>query len=131
MNDHELSASLQALPRAKASSRFSSDVLRRIRNDEAQQPRFALWFGGWRAATALALTLFLLVAVQASLNLREQHRLAALRAEHQRIEADLAAVKKLASDADPVVVLENDDTRVVVELPDAPAASLASSRIID
>ena len=39
-----------------------------------------------------------------------------LRAEHQRIESELQQVKAIADDATPVIVLENDDTRMVVDV---------------
>lgn len=87
-----------------------------------------------RVATAFALVLCVFAAINASMIMRahQREKLDRLRAEHQRIEADLAAVKKLASDVEPVVVLENDDTRVVVDLPaESSQAQLVSNRIID
>lgn len=47
-------------------------------------------------------------------------RLEALRLEQQKIEAELEAVKRIADDAEPVVVLENDQgTRVIMDLDSA------------
>ena len=46
----------------------------------------------------------------------KQERLAALRAEQRRIESELRHVKAMADDVPPVVVLENNDTRVIVDL---------------
>ena len=45
---------------------------------------------------------------------QRQHRLESLRAERQRIELDLQRVKALADQSQPVVVLENGDTRLIV-----------------
>ena len=54
----------------------------------------------------------------------EQHQrrehIAELRAEQQKIEAELQAVKEIAKDAEPMVVLENDSgTRVIMDLDSA------------
>jgi septal ring factor EnvC (AmiA/AmiB activator) len=49
----------------------------------------------------------------ASLRQRQQ-RLQSLRAEHQRIEMELQRVKAIANESQPVVVLENGDTRLIV-----------------
>ena len=43
-----------------------------------------------------------------------KERLDALRTEHQRIETELQQVKAIADDPRPVVVLENDNTRLIV-----------------
>ena len=48
--------------------------------------------------------------------MHKQERLAALRAEQRRIESELRHVKAMADDVPPVVVLENNDTRVIVDL---------------
>jgi hypothetical protein len=46
-----------------------------------------------------------------------RQRTIALRAEQEKIQAELEAVKTLASDAEPKVVLENDrGTRVIMDL---------------
>jgi type II secretory pathway component PulM len=47
---------------------------------------------------------------------RRQQKLEELRAEQQRIESDLRQVKAIADEAQPVVVLENGDTHVIVDL---------------
>ena len=51
---------------------------------------------------------------------REKQKLNALRAERQRIETELQRVKAIADDAQPVVVLQNGDTRVIMQTPDSP-----------
>lgn len=82
-------------------------------------------------AAALAMAACLVAMVQATLVHRaERLRLAGLRAEQQRIEAELEAVKRIANDAEPMVVLENDrGTRVVMDLDSA--IQPASLRIYD
>jgi anti-sigma-K factor RskA len=72
----------------------------------------------WRlaAAFAMAAVVALLVNV-AVLQHREQQRTLALRAEQQQLEAELEAVKKIARETEPMVVLENDrGTRVIMDL---------------
>lgn len=106
---------MRGLPRAKASPAFTSDVLRAVRRAESRAP-FA-----WRLAAAFAMVLCVVALAQFAV-VQQEHRarMAALREEQQRIEAELAAVKKIASDAEPVVVLENDrGTRVIMDLDSA------------
>lgn len=48
---------------------------------------------------------------------RQQQRTIALRAEQQKLEAELEAVKRIARETEPKVVLENDQgTRVIMDL---------------
>ena len=92
-----------------------------------EQPRS--WFG-WRTAAAFAMLICVVGIVQVAV-IQQQHRqrVAALRAEQQQIEAELAAVKKIAGE-EPVIVLENDKgTRVVMDLDSA--AQPASLRTFD
>ena len=125
MNDNELRELLQALPRAKASSRFTSDVLRRLRNPATPAAvRPALWL---RYATAAMVLLFLFAGVRGVVRHARQERLQSLRAEHQRIETELHRVKQAAERSQPVMVLEDGGgTRVVVDLGTEPAARPAS-----
>ena len=125
MNDMQLGESIRALPRAKASPAFTSKVMLAARRVE--QPRS--WFG-WRTAAAFAMLICVVGIVQVAV-IQQQHRqrVAALRAEQQQIEAELAAVKKIAGE-EPVIVLENDKgTRVVMDLDSA--AQPASLRTFD
>ena len=73
---------------------------------------------------AMAACLIAVVNI-AVLQQRQQERTLALRAERQKLEAELEAVKQSARDAEPMVVLENDQgTRVIMDLDSAiqPAA---------
>lgn len=72
----------------------------------------------WRMAAAFAMVVCLVAVVQfAIVQQKQRARMQTLRAEQQRIEAELAAVKKIADDAEPVVVLEDDrGTRVIMDL---------------
>jgi uncharacterized protein YlxW (UPF0749 family) len=72
----------------------------------------------WRLAAALAMTACLVLVVQFAVIEHAQHRkYEVLRAEQEKLQADLQAVKKRAEDAQPVVVLENDrGTRVIIDL---------------
>lgn len=47
---------------------------------------------------------------------RQRQRIKALRAEQQQIQSELQRVKQVANQAQPVVVLENGDTRVIVDM---------------
>ena len=116
MNDMQLGESMRALPRVSASPAFTPKVLlaARYREQERRMP-FA-----WRMAAAFAMLICLVGVVHIAV-VQQQHRqrVAALRAEQQKLEAELAAVKKIASD-EPVIVLENDQgTRVVMDLDSA------------
>jgi len=75
----------------------------------------------WRFAAAFAMTACLLAVVQIGvLQYKRQQRLEALRIEQQQIQSELAALKKSARDAEPLVVLENDQgARVIMDLDSA------------
>jgi hypothetical protein len=106
---------MRALPRAKASPAFTFDVRRKLRAAEA--PRRPLM---WRVAAAFAMTACLVAVVQLSMMQNERRKIEAMRVEQQKIQAELAAVKKSAGDTEPVVVLENDKgDRVIMDLDSA------------
>lgn len=117
MKDTQIGGSMRALPRTNASPGFTSDVLRRVRSE--RQPASVPFL--WRMAAAFALAACLVGVVHvAVLHHAQRQRVAALRAEQQRIEADLAEVKKIASESEPVLVLEDDrGTRVIMDLDSA------------
>ena len=102
-------------PRTSASPAFTRDVMRAVRVDAGRASARPLF---WRlaAAFAMAVCLVALVNVGVMQYQRRQHTLE-LRAEQQKLEAELEAVKKIASEAEPQVVLENDrGTRVIMDL---------------
>lgn len=108
---------MRSLPRASASPAFTLEVMRKLHRAESEAPRpFA-----WRIAAAFAMAVCLVAVVQlAVMQHRQQARSVALRAEQQQLQADLAAVKEMSRDAEPVVVLENDHgTRVIVDIDSA------------
>ena len=108
MKDEEIGKALRRLPRAAASPRFKSDVLRAVRAGE--QPRVV-----WRMVAATAMMLLLVVGTYgASLRHQRQQRMRAIRAESQQIASELRRVKAKADEVEPIVVLENGDTRVIV-----------------
>ncbi len=130
MNDTQLRDWMRALPRAKASPAFTSDVLRKARlagraDDERRAPFV------WRMAAALAMVVCILgVAQIALMQYTQRQRVEALRIEQEKLEAELAEVKKIASEAEPVVVLEDDrGTRVIMDLDSA--IQPASNRTFD
>lgn len=75
----------------------------------------------WRMAAAFAVILTIAVVTQIAVaRHQERQRVDALIAEQQKLEAELEAVKRIARDAEPLVVLENDHgTRVVMDLDSA------------
>lgn len=79
----------------------------------------------WRIAAAFAMAACLVAVVQIGvMQYRRQQRLEAMRVEQQQIRAELAALKKSASEPEPVVVLENDrGSRVVMDLDSVQRAS--------
>lgn len=107
---------MRALPRTSASPTFTRDVMRKAHAGAQERRPFV-----WRMAAAFAMAACLLGVVQlAVMQQRRNERTLALRAERQQIQAELEAVKKIADDAEPVVVLENDrGTRVIMDLDSA------------
>ena len=75
----------------------------------------------WRFAAAFAMAACLIAVVQlAVFQYERQQRIEAMRLEQKRIQAELAAVKKMANEAEPMVVLENDKgARVIMDLDSA------------
>jgi hypothetical protein len=75
----------------------------------------------WRLAAAFAMVLCLVALVNVGvMQYRHEQRTVALREERQKLEAELEAVKKIANEAEPKVVLENDGgTRVIMDVDSA------------
>ncbi|HYK02903.1 MAG TPA: hypothetical protein VE974_14175 [Thermoanaerobaculia bacterium] len=86
--------------------------MRRVRGQERHLPFV------WRlsAAFAMAACLALLVHGALTVHAHRQH-VAELRVERQKLVAELQEVKKIADEAEPMLVLEHDDgTRVIMDL---------------
>jgi len=75
----------------------------------------------WRFAAAFAMVACLVAVVNiAVIQSKRRAETIALRAERQQLAADLQAVKKIADESEPMVVLENDKgTRVIMDLDSA------------
>jgi hypothetical protein len=116
-DDNRLGDSMRTLPRTKASPAFTREVMRKARAQAHEPARPFVW----RMAAGLAMAACLIAVIQLTVMQQRQHdRTIALREERQQIEAELAAVKKIADQAEPVVVLENDrGTRVILDLDSA------------
>src|SRR5688572_23055085 len=102
MNETELRGWMRVLPRAKASPAFTSEVLRKIRLNEAAREDVHRVPFVWRMAAgfAMAVCIFAVVQLAVQQQQRREH-IAELRAEQQQIEAELQAVKEIAKDAEP------------------------------
>lgn len=107
MNDATIGNAMRQLPRATASPQFKPDVMRRV--GENRRTRVV-----WRLAAVTAMVLMIIAGTYAASLRQRQHRLEGLRAERQRIEMELQRVKARADQSQPVVVLENGDTRLIV-----------------
>jgi len=109
---------MRNLPRTSASPAFTREVMRSLSRASARSGQRPLF---WRLAAAFAMAAVLVALVNvAVLQHRQQQRTLALRAEQQKLEAELEAVKKIARETEPMVVLENDrGTRVVMDLDSA------------
>ena len=122
MNDTQLGNSMRSLPRVNASPAFTSEVLRAVR---ATKPEKHVPFV-WRMTAGIAMAACLLAVVHvASLQYMHRQHVAELRLEQQKLEAELAAVREIASKPEPMVVYENaQGTRVIMDLDSAvqPAA---------
>ncbi len=103
---------MRDLPRTSASPAFTRDVMRAVRRADDRRPVF------WRLAAAFAMAVCIVALVNVAVMQHRQHKnTLALRAEQEKLEADLEAVKKIARETEPVVVLENDQgTRVIMDL---------------
>jgi hypothetical protein len=108
---------MRSLPRASASPAFTREVMRKLHQTETRAARPFVW----RMAAAFAMAACLLAVVQlAVMQQRHEARTLALQAEQRQLQADLAAVKQIVSDSEPVVVLENDHgTRVILDIDSA------------
>src|SRR5688500_517538 len=102
MNVTELRGWMRVLPRAKASPACASDVMRSMRRASGTRPAVRIPFG-WRVAAGFAMAVCIVAIVQVATpqHERRQH-MAELRAEQQKIEAELQEVKEIARDAEPV-----------------------------
>jgi hypothetical protein len=98
---------MRQLPRATASPRFTSDVLRATRDHRRTR-------AVWRLAAVTAMVLMIIAGTYAASLRQRQQRLASLRVERQRIESELRRVKAIADQTQPVVVLESGDTHLIV-----------------
>lgn len=107
---------MRALPRTKASPAFTSSVLRAARRPAPRTVALQ-----WRVAAAFAMVVCIVVAVQVVVIQHQRaERMAALRVEQQKIQAELQAVKAQAADTEPVVVFEHDNgTKVIMDLDSA------------
>ena len=99
---------MRRLPKTAASPRFTHDVLTAVRDERPRPFLFRL------AATAATL---LIAAGVYTANVERGRRAQseALREEHRRIESALEQVKRTAAETEPLVVLENGDTKVIIE----------------
>jgi hypothetical protein len=99
-------------PRTSASPAFTREVMRAVQRGDGRRPVV------WRLAAAFAMAVCLVALVNvAVLQHRQRQHTLALRAEQQKLEAELEAVKRIASEAEPKVVLENDrGTTVIMDL---------------
>src|SRR5215203_7339573 len=101
MNETELRGWMRVLPRAKASPAFTSEVMRNIRREssanvrqEAEREDVRRVPFLWRMAAGFAMAACIVAVVQiASLQYARREHMATLRAEQQKIEAELQAVK--------------------------------------
>ena len=75
----------------------------------------------WRFGAAFAMAACLAILVHGAMLFHAQRQnVATLREERQQLAAELAAVKKIASESEPVLVLEDDrGTRVIMDLDSA------------
>ena len=114
MNDTQLSTSMRSLPRVTASPAFTSKVMRAVKQARVPAPHRFIW----RMAAGVAMAACLLaVVLLASLQYERRQGIAQLRVEQQKLHAELQAMKKIAAQPEPVLVLENGrGTQVIMDL---------------
>jgi hypothetical protein len=97
--------------------------MRRVKRDEScsqTDERYVPFVWRLSAGFAMAACLALLVHGALTVHTHRQH-VAELRVERQKLEAELQEVKKIANEAEPMLVLEHDDgTRVIMDLDSLP-----------
>lgn len=108
---------MRSLPRVKASPAFTSEVLRAVRTTAPERHVPFVW----RMAAGVAMAACLVAVVHlASMQYLHRQHVAQLRVEQQQLEAELEAVRKIASQPEPAVVFENDrGTRLIVDVDSA------------
>ena len=84
--------------------------MRAVRADAPSRARYV-----WKFATSFAMVLILAAGMFLQRQ-KEVKEMNALRAEHRKIESELKQVKAVADEAQPVMVLDNGQTRVIVDL---------------
>ena len=107
--DKDVGDALRQLPRVTTSPRFVSEVMQNVGRTSVRLPIL-------RLAASFAMMIVLAVGIYATHHRQEVQRLESMRAEHRRIETELNQVKAITDETQPIVVLENGDTRVVVDL---------------
>jgi len=85
--------------------------MRAVRAPEPSRARYV-----WKFATSFAMVLILAAGMFVQRHKEAKAEMNALRAEHQKIETELKQVKAVADEAHPVMVLDNGQTRVIVDL---------------
>lgn len=110
MNDDRLHDVLATLPRDAASDGFTAATMQRLRDRRARRRRMPLVAA---ASVVFALTAGALTVRQVS-EIREERRLAALRAEQRAIAAELEELKALTDDQQAIVYVGGDENVDVV-----------------
>ena len=91
--------------------------MRRIRCEKEERSRPLVW--RLSAGFAMAACLAILVHGAITVHAQRQH-VAAMRAEKEQLAAELEAVKKIARESEPMLVLEDErGTRVIMDLDSA------------
>lgn len=119
MNDSRLTEILQSLPRERASGDFTA----RVRSRVEPRPVFGLDPASWPTAAAVAALVVLAVGFgwrewrHSQARAAEVARLEMLLSEKQALEAELLTLRRLASEARPVVYLGgNEEVDLVLDL---------------
>lgn len=107
---------MRSLPRTKASPAFTSEVLRKVRQTQTKTERSVPLI--WRMSAGVVMAACLVaVVLLAQVQYARRTETAQLRAETKQLQAELQAVKKVASEPEPAVVFENSQgERVIVDL---------------
>ena len=125
VNDDDLGQLLRELPRQEASSTFTKEVLSRLAEKNAENAKNArratrkIAVGRLALAASVVVGLYLGadVVLDRVASLRAAQRLRALRSEYQSLQDELAKLRQLADDAQPVVDLGGtDDVDFVLDL---------------
>ncbi len=105
MNDEDLTKLLAKMPRRTASPAFADRVVGRLDEGARRQPRSRLWAAAAVCAVVIGLWVGPAVLRERAERRDDAERLEKMREEYRALQLELAELRALASEAEPVLEL--------------------------